>query len=128
MSGDGCLIVRVRNSRTHKTGLQVELVFQLTQHTKDKELLISFKKYFGCGRYRERIGGLAGDFNVTRLSDLHQKIIPFFLKYPIIGTKAKDFEDFVKVALLMQNKAHLTEEGLEQIQKIQAGMNRGRII
>ena len=128
MSGEGCLIVRVRNSRTHKTGLQVELVFQLTQHTKDKELLIRFKKYFGCGRYRERIGGLAGDFYVTRLSDLNQKIIPFFFEYPIIGTKAKNFKDFAKVAQLMQNKAHLTEEGLEQIKNIKAGMNRGRII
>jgi len=28
----------------------------------------------------------------------------------------------------MKNKAHLTPEGLEEIQKIKAGMNRGRII
>jgi len=26
----------------------------------------------------------------------------------------------------MKNKAHLTEEGLEEIKKIKAGMNRGR--
>jgi hypothetical protein len=26
----------------------------------------------------------------------------------------------------MQNKAHLTAEGLEEIRKIKAGMNRGR--
>jgi hypothetical protein len=26
----------------------------------------------------------------------------------------------------MKNKAHLTEEGLDQIRKIKAGMNRGR--
>jgi hypothetical protein len=76
--------------------------------------------------YRERIGGLAGDFYVGKLSDLHQKIIPFFSRYPIIGVKAKDFEDLSKVALLMQSKAHLTKEGLEQIQKIKAGMYRGR--
>jgi len=125
-SGEGCLIVRVRKSSTHRTGFTVELVFQITQHTRDELLLVSLKNYLGCGMYRERIGGLAGDFYVGKLSDLHQKIIPFFSRYPIIGVKAKDFEDLSKVALLMQSKAHLTKEGLEQIQKIKAGMYRGR--
>jgi hypothetical protein len=35
-----------------------------------------------------------------------------------MGIKYKDFEDFCKVAKLMQNKAHLTEEGLNQIRQI----------
>jgi hypothetical protein len=71
---------------------------------------------------------LAGDFNVRKLSDLTEKIIPFFEIYPIIGVKAKDFEDFKQVAKLMNSSAHLTLEGLEQIEQIQAGMNRGRTI
>ena len=54
-------------------------------------------------------------------------IIPFFQKYPIIGVKAKDFEDFTKVALLMQDKAHLTEEGIEKIKIIKSNMNSNRI-
>ena len=40
--------------------------------------------------------------------------------------KAHDFEDFCKVAELMQEKKHLTKEGIEQIKNIQGGMNRGR--
>lgn len=126
-------MVRVRKSPTpvvaasaHRTGFTVELVFQITQHTRDELLLASFKNYFACGIYRERIGGLAGDFYVGKLSDLHKKIIPFFSKYLIIGVKAKDFEDLTKVAWLMQSKAHLTPEGLEQIRIIKAGMNRAR--
>jgi len=54
------------------------------------------------------------------------KIIPFFSKYPIEGVKAKDFDDFCKVAELMKSKVHLTSDGLEQIRKIKSGMNRGR--
>ena len=53
-------------------------------------------------------------------------IIPFFNKFPIIGVKALDFEDWCKVAKLMENKAHLTSEGLEEIKQIKAGTNRGR--
>jgi len=51
-------------------------------------------------------------------SQIYNKIIPFFIKCPIMGIKYKDFEDFCKVAKLMQNKAHLTEEGLNQIRQI----------
>ena len=46
------------------------------------------------------------DFNVTKINDIIEKIIPFFEKNPIIGVKSKDFDDFKKVALLMKNKAH----------------------
>lgn len=81
---------------------------------------------WGCGRYRQRRGGLAGDFIVSRLSDLTEKIIPFFAKYPVIGMKKENFEDFCKVAELMKEKAHLTEAGLEQICKLKDGMNSHR--
>ena len=42
-----------------------------------------------------------------------------------MGKKILDFEEFCKVAELMQNKAHLTQLGLEAIRKIKAGMNTG---
>lgn len=126
MSGEGSVYVRVRKSSTHQIGFQVELILQMTQHTRDEQLLLSFIDYFGCGRYRLRKGGMSGDFIVGRLSDLTVKMIPFFETYPILGVKAKDFEDFKQVVKLMNSATHLTLEGLEQIRQIQAGMNRGR--
>jgi hypothetical protein len=54
-------------------------------------------------------------------------IIPFFKKHAILGTKSKDFEDWCRVALLMGEKKHLTQEGLDKISLIKAKMNRGRI-
>ena len=39
-----------------KLGEAVRLTFQITQITKDQQLLLSFKDYFGCGNFRERIG------------------------------------------------------------------------
>lgn len=85
----------------------------------------SLVEYFGCGKYRERKNRLTGDFEITNYNDITNVIIPYFKKYPILGIKNKDFEDFCKVAELMQNKAHLTEEGLIQIRQIKAGMNKG---
>ena len=88
--------------------------------------MISSRSSFDCGRYSERKGGLAGDFIVNRLSDILEKILPFFEKYPIVGVKAKDFADFKRAMDIMKVKGHLTPEGLEQILKLKAEMNTGR--
>ena len=65
---------------------------------------------------------------VTKLSDIEEKIIPFFNKFPIWGVKAEDFADFCRARELMKEKKHLTAEGLEEIRQIKAGMNIGRKI
>jgi hypothetical protein len=54
-------------------------------------------------------------------------IIPFFDKYPILGIKSLDFQDFKQVSGLIQSKEHLTTKGLNEIKQIKLGMNRGRI-
>jgi len=60
--------------------------------------------------------------------DVENKVIPFFLKYPVLGVKRLDFEDFHKVFLLLKNKEHLNAEGLSKIKKIVNGMNLDRKI
>lgn len=42
--------------------------------------------------------------------------------------KALDFKDFCSLAELISNKAYYTEEGLNQIIRIKANMNTGRIL
>jgi hypothetical protein len=66
------------------------------------------------------------EFTVTSLKDINNIIIPFFSKYPLQGVKLADYLDFCKVVELMKNKAHLTQEGLDQILEIKLGMNTGR--
>lgn len=81
-------------SKTQAAGFQVKLVFQLTQHSRDVKLLIVILEYLDCGGVYKK--GIAFDYRVTKLSDTEEKIIPFFLKYPIKGVKALDFEDFCR--------------------------------
>jgi hypothetical protein len=40
--------------------------------------------------------------------------------------KQNDFADWCKVAILVKEGSHLTEEGLKLIQSLKKGMNRGR--
>lgn len=66
------------------------------------------------------------DFIVTKFSDINEKIIPFFSRNKLLGVKLQDFEDWCKIAKLMQNKAHLSQQGLEKILTIKNKMNKGR--
>ena len=105
-------------------GLRVQLCFQITQHSKDEQLIKSLIQFFGCGAIYKR--GDRFDYKVLKFDDIVHRIIPFFRKFPIVGIKSKDFEDFCRVSELMKKKAHLTLPGLEKIKKIKAGMNTGR--
>lgn len=123
-SGEGCFHVSIYQA---SSGLRFKITarFQLTQHTRDEQLIKSLIEYLDCGKIyikRETV-----DFVVTKRSDLIGKIFPFFSKYPIQGVKYQDFEDFVKVVSLLEQKSHLTQTGLDQIREIKSGMNRGRI-
>lgn len=77
----------------------------------------------GCGRIELNLVRSAVYFLVTRYQDIAEKVIPFFDKYPIKGVKVSDYSDFKKVAILMSKKAHLTEQGLSEIQSIKSNMN-----
>lgn len=125
VSGDGCFYVSIFKSPT-KLGESVKLMFTITQHSRDEQLLISLVNYLGFGRYVPR-NGEHGELLVTDIEAVSKKVIPLFNKYPIVGIKSQDFQDFEKLAILIKNKDHLTIKGLEEIRKIKYGMNKGRI-
>ena len=102
------------------------MVFKLAQHSRDQQLMNSLINYLGCGIIQKDSINPAVYFVVSKFSEINNKIIPFFNKFPLQGAKHLDFKDFCKTADLMRNKAHLTAEGLEQIREIKAEMNTGR--
>jgi hypothetical protein len=59
------------------------------------------------------------------LKDLTNIIIPHFEKYYLLTQKAADFLLFKEVVLLMNNKSHLSYEGLIKIVSIRATINLG---
>ena len=126
VSGEGNFFINIMNSKT-KVGKQVVLMFSISQHSRDADLLRYFCDFFACGGYYPRSNRDEGNFSVTKFSDIELKIIPFFLKYPTHGVKALDFADFCKAEEIIKAKEHLTNEGLAKIEKIKSGMNTKRI-
>ena len=94
----------------------------MTQHNRDEDLLKSLISTLNCGRYIPKAG--YGEFIVEKFTDVKDKVIPIFEEFKLQGIKSKNYEDFKKVALLMQNKVHLTREGLDTIKRIKGTMNK----
>ena len=69
--------------KTNINTSQVYLRFQLTQHVRDEELIKSLIEYLGCGTVHKDRNTF--NFLVSKFSDIDDKIIPFFAKYPIHG-------------------------------------------
>ena len=109
-------------------GTYKSLLFKITQHKIDEELLIAIKEYFNCGYCYLRKAENIVDFKVTKFSDINQIIIPFFTNSPVLGVKFLDFKNWCLVSEMVTKKEHLLEEGAIKIIKIQKGMNRGRSI
>lgn len=123
-SGEGCFKVFVQEHLKNLAGFRVMLGFTITQHNRDENLMKSFIDYFGCGKIEHRGDRL--DFMVKNLRDTRDIIMPFFQKYPIVGVKSKDFDDWCLVVKLIIDKEHITNSGVEKIRKIKANMNRQR--
>lgn len=126
VTGEGCFLVKTSQSKTHKLGLSVGLNFIVVQNIRDIGIMEEIKSILGCGSVTVNEPSAVVRYTVSKLSDVQNKIIPFLDKYPIIGEKVKDYEDFKKVSNLMTNKSHLTEEGLDKILSIKSKMNFNR--
>ncbi len=74
------------------------------------------------------------DFQILKLKDLSDKVVPLFKTISLQGVKSKDFSDFCEAVEIMKVKGHLTHDparggassGLDKIQKLRRGMNTGR--
>lgn len=124
-TGEACFFINIFNSQNSKLGKVVSLIFILTQHERDRELLNCIIKYLNCGRLITSLN--ANRVRISRFQDIKNIIVPFFNKYPIQGNKRLDFLDFCKVVdLIEKNKYYLTSGGLDQILLIKSGMNTDR--
>lgn len=91
-SGEGCFFVNITKSSTNRIGHQVTLLFAITQHSRDRELLERVKDYLGCGDVKESPSrDRILTFKVVRFADNFESIIPFFRQYAIKGVKSEYF-------------------------------------
>ena len=121
--GEGSFIVTLRPRKDYKLKWKVSVVFNVAN--KDKVVLALFKRYLRCGSLRQRKDGI-WYYEVNNFRSIVENVIPFFERFKFLSAKKKrDFSKFRSIVELMQNKEHLTKEGLEKILALRAQMNDG---
>ena len=127
VDGEGCFYVNTKKAKT-LSGIQVIMTFSIDQHVRDEVLLTNLIDYLGCGQIEKvRTRPNQVKFVVYKFNDILNKIIPFFKSYPLQGIKAMDYKDFCAISKIMEDKSHLTPEGLKKLKSLKSGMNKGRM-
>ena len=99
--------------------------FVIHLHLKDINLLKEIQSYFGVGKIYIANKDNSVTYSVDSLTDLIEKIIPHFDKYPLISQKRADYILFKSAIKIIASKDHLNHKGLEKILSIKSSLNRG---
>lgn len=125
IDGEGCFHVSISKNKSTKLGYQVTLEFSITQHVRDRELMETLVKFFECG-YVINDTLMKVQYRIRDRNDLSEKLFPFLDENNLLTVKSLDYLDFKLVHSMLEDKLHLTQEGLDAIRVIQARMNRNR--
>src|SRR3989338_5126347 len=118
--GEGCFTISVIKNPTTRFRKQIFPEFVITQGAKSLSALEKIKKFFNCGsivlnkRYDNHNEHLYR-YCVRSISELQNKIIPFFDRFSLRTYKRNDFILFKKVIKMMSRKQHLEERGWNTI-------------
>ena len=94
--GEGCFFVEIFKSKTHNTGHQVKLRFQISQHERDKHLMELIMQFLGSGTLYKSSRYPVVDLTIVRFKDLIEKIIPLFFKISISWRKKFRFSRLMR--------------------------------
>jgi hypothetical protein len=122
--GDGCFYVSISPDSKYKTGYRVKAQFQIGLHIKDLALLEEIQLFFGVGKI-SKLEAESVQFRVYAIEDL-KVIVNHFEKYPLITNKVSDFLLFKQVVKLIEEREHLTLDGVNKIISIKAVLNKGQ--
>ena len=125
IDGEGSFTIIIVKDKTRKLAWRIEAKFQLGLHSKDYDVLSQLQQYLGgIGAIYLNGKREVANYSVYSINDLN-KLILHLDKYPLLTQKAADYLLFKQVVELMNNKVHLTVEGLNKIVNIKASMNLG---
>lgn len=118
---DGSFQIKLITRNNNKT--EVRLNFQIDQ--KQNELLILIKQFLG-GNIGYRKSQDTYYYGSTSFGSA-KKVINYFDKFHLLSSKHVNYLKWRKSYIIIQNKEHLINTGLEKIKKFKKSMNRGSV-
>lgn len=121
--GEGSFCISFSPRPKLLTRLEVRPSFSVSQNSDRQEVLRIFQQYLGCGTIRRNPSDRTYKYEVRSIKDLMEKVIPHFLKYPLLSSKKKDFEKFSAICRMVNKGEHLKRDGLKEIVRLSYQMN-----
>ena len=119
--GEGSFMVVCRKRGDYRRGFRLSAAFNVSQ--RDRVPLDLFRETLGCGSMR-RAGHDGWYWEVNKLVDLANRIVPFFDRFPVVGSKADDYR-YWREAICLLSADRLSDRDYHQVLALRERMNRG---
>ena len=132
VDGEGSFTIYVRDPdkpRLVSRRVVVEPKFYVKLIERDKDILYSLQKFFGCGSVYFQKDSRPNHqqcyrYEVFRWDELQTIIIPFFKEHRLkFVSKRHDFKVFCSMMKLLKKEVHKTEYGLRQLFELKQHMH-----
>nr|AAG61150.1 putative site-specific DNA endonuclease [Monomastix sp. M722] len=123
VEGEGTFAISLEKNENMKMKMQVRLIFKITQHIKNVQVLYAIKKYFGIGQVKPQNKNDIWEYRVSNFEQITNTVIPFFEKHSLHTSKKYDFLRVRYVSILIKRGDHLKEDGFLKIVKLRSRMN-----
>ncbi len=121
--GEGSFCISFSPRTKLRTGLEIRPSFSVSQNGDRQEVLFLFKEYLDCGTIRRNPSDRTYKYEVRSIKDLVMKVIPHFIKYPLLSSKRKDFEMFARICKMIAEGKHLYKDYLIEMLELSYRMN-----
>jgi hypothetical protein len=100
---------------------KISAAFNVSQH--DRAPLDLFRETLDCGTMR-RAGNGGWYWEVNRFPEIQARVVRFFERFPLVGSKARDFELF-RDAVAILGRPVMSDADYTNVLALREGMNRG---
>lgn len=118
ITGDGCLTVSIKSTN------QVIVSLDININERDEPVLIKIKNFFNAGLIYSNPHNNACSFRITRIAHLISIVLPYLKSYPLAGDKFNNYNYWLEIVLLLEQKTHLTPDGLAKIRILVDKLNK----
>jgi LAGLIDADG endonuclease len=119
--GEGSFMVVCRRRGDYARGFKLSAAFNVSQ--RDRAPLELFRETLGCGSLR-KAGNGGWYWEVNSVSELIDRIVPFFDRFPVVGEKASDYRLW-RSAVELLAAGDLSEADYATVLALRERMNRG---
>ena len=121
--GEGCFSVAIGPRPKLRVGWEVRPSISVSQNSDRSEVLDIVAEFFGCGSMRPDPSDNTLKWETRSLMDIVQKVLPHFVRYPLMSGKQNDVDLLVTICWMMTDKNHLRGAGLLRIVELANRMN-----